>query len=191
MHRLFKLKDYHVGCTVLGKKGQRESELELYAKGEKPDAIIDYPVHATDYELVDIFNWQEEAAGMYSQMELIRHLSVNTSRAIDIKIEKGEIVPDLIVHMSECKTLRYYRKERVNEYANKFGWTVIEDNNKAKLFMEMVNEMRMDHSYKPVLLKALLTHADSQGKAKINDLIDYFLTYQQLYLQIILHVNRH
>ena len=179
MHRLFKLKDYHVGCTVLGKKGQRESELELYAKGEKPDAIIDYPVHATDYELVDIFNWQEEAAGMYSQMELIRHLSVNTSRAIDIKIEKGEIVPDLIVHMSECRTLRYYRKERVNEYANKFGWTVIEDNNKAKLFMEMVNEMRMDHSYKPVLLKALLTHADSQGKAKINDLIDYFRNYYE------------
>ena len=174
MHRLFKLKDYHAGGTVLGKKGQREAELNLYSKGERPDAIVDYPVHATDYELVDIFNWQEEAANMYSQLELLRHLSVNSSRAIDNKIEKGEIAPDLVVQMSENRTLHYYKKDRVQEYANKFGWTVIDDDNKYKLFMDMVNEMRMDHSYKPVLLKALLRCSDNQGKAKISDLVEYF-----------------
>ena len=53
MHRLFKLKDYHPGGTVLGKKGDREAEADLYAKGERPDAVIDYPVDATDYEIVD------------------------------------------------------------------------------------------------------------------------------------------
>ena len=174
MHRLFKLKDYHAGGTVLGKKGQREAEMELYAKGERPDAIVDYPVHATDYELVDIFNWQEEAANMYSQLELLRHLSINSSRAIDNKIEKGEIIPDLVVQMSENRTLHYYKKERVQEYANKFGWTVIDDDNKYKMFMDMVKEMRMDHSYKPVLLKALLMCSDNQGRAKISDLVEYF-----------------
>lgn len=174
MHRLFKLKDYHAGGTVLGKKGQREAEMELYAKGERPDAIVDYPVHATDYELVDIFNWQEEAANMYSQLELLRHLSINSSRAIDNKIEKGEIIPDLVVQMSENRTLHYYKKERVQEYANKFGWTVIDDDNKYKMFMDMVKEMRMDHSYKPVLLKALLKCSDNQGRAKISDLVEYF-----------------
>ncbi len=174
MHRLFKLKDYHAGGTVLGKRGQREAELELYAKGERPDAIVDYPVYATDYELVDIFNWQEEAANMYSQLELLRHLSVNSSRAIDNKIEKGEIAPDLVVQMSENRTLHYYRKERVNEFADKFGWTVIDDDNKYNLFMDMVKEMRMDHSYKPVLLKALLKCSDAQGRAKISDLVEYF-----------------
>ncbi|MBR2885925.1 MAG: DEAD/DEAH box helicase family protein [Clostridia bacterium] len=174
MHRLFKLKDYHAGGTVLGKKGQREAELELYTKGERPDAVVDYPVHATDYELVDIFNWQEEAANMYSQLELLRHLSINSSRAIDKKIEKGEIAPDLVVQMSENRTLHYYNKERVQEYASKFGWTVIDDDNKYKMFMDMVKEMRMDHSYKPVLLKALLNCSDSQGRAKISDLVEYF-----------------
>lgn len=174
MHRLFKLKDYHAGGTVLGKKGQREAELELYAKGERPDAVVDYPVHATDYELVDIFNWQEEAANMYSQLELLRHLSVNSSRAIDNKIEKDEIAPDLVVQMSENRTLHYYKKERVQEYASKFGWTVINDDNKYKLFMDMVKEMRMDHSYKPVLLKALFKCSDNQGRAKISDLVEYF-----------------
>lgn len=177
MHRLFKLKDYRAGGTVLGKKGVREAEAELYAKGERPDAVIDYPVHATDYELVDIFNWQEEAANMYSQMELIRHLSVNTSKAIDNKIRKGEISPDLVVRMSENRTLNYYKKERVQEYADKFGWTIIEDSNKAKMFIEMIKEMRMDHSYKPVLLKAVLYCADSKGRAKLSDIVDYFKKY--------------
>ena len=63
LHRLFRLKDYRAGGLVLGKKGEREAENDLYAKGERPDAVIDYPVDATDYEVVDIFNWQEEAAG--------------------------------------------------------------------------------------------------------------------------------
>ena len=53
-------------------------ETARYRKGEKPDAIIDYPVDATDYELVDIFNWQEEAAGMISQMEFVRRVDVQT-----------------------------------------------------------------------------------------------------------------
>ena len=34
LHRLFKLKDYNAGATVLGKKGQREAEAALYEKGE-------------------------------------------------------------------------------------------------------------------------------------------------------------
>ena len=76
LHRLFKLSEYHTGGTVVGKKGQREAEIGLYQKSEKPDAVIDYPVHATDYELVDIFNWQEEAAGMISQMEFVRRVDV-------------------------------------------------------------------------------------------------------------------
>lgn len=71
MHRLFKLKDYYAGGTVPGRKGDRESEADLYAKGERPDAMIDYPADATDYEIVDIFNWHEEAARTISQMECL------------------------------------------------------------------------------------------------------------------------
>lgn len=179
MHRLFKLKDYHAGGTVLGRKGDREAEDDLYAKGERPDAVIDYPVHATDYELVDIFNWQEEVSGMYSQMELIRHLSVNTTHTIDNYIKKGDIVPDFIVPMSENRVFRYYKKERVQEYSQRFGWTIIRDDNKANMFMEMVKEMRMDHSYKPVLLKAILTYADVNGKVKVSDLVEYFKNFYE------------
>ena len=69
LHRLFRLKDYHAGGLVPAPMAQKTAEESLYARGERPDALVDYPVDATDYELVDLFNWQEEAAGMLSQME--------------------------------------------------------------------------------------------------------------------------
>ena len=76
MHRLFKLKAYRPGQTVLEK--DRAADEALYERGEKPIALIDYPVNVTDYEAVDVFNWQEEAAGMISQMEFIRRVDVQS-----------------------------------------------------------------------------------------------------------------
>ena len=64
LHRLFKLKKYRPGQTALGK--DRTAEESLYERGEKPEALIYYPVSVTDCEAVDVFNWQEEAAGMIS-----------------------------------------------------------------------------------------------------------------------------
>ena len=61
LHRLFKLKEYKPGQLAVAPGARKAAEAELYARGEKPEALIDWPVDATDYELVDIFNWQEEA----------------------------------------------------------------------------------------------------------------------------------
>lgn len=179
MHRLFKLKDYHAGGTVLGRKGDREAEADLYAKVERPDAVIDYPVHATDYELVDIFNWQEEVAGMYSQLELVRHLSINKTQTIEEYIKKGKIIPDLVIPFSSERHFNYFKKERVEEYADAFGWTIITSQNKHQMFIDMVEKMTMDHSYKPVLLKAILTYADANGRAKISDIVSYFRAFYE------------
>ena len=173
MHRLFKLKDYHAGGTVLGKKGQREAEMELYAKGERPDAIIDYPVDTTDYEIVDIFNWQEEAQGMISQMEFVRRVDVQ-SETIERYLREGMLIPDLIVPMSEHRTFKYFKEETLISYAEKYNWKLIDDNNRIDLFMEMVEQMDMSYSYKPVLLKAIFAHADAKGRVKISDIVDYF-----------------
>lgn len=178
MHRLFKLKDYHAGGTVLGKRGQREAELELYAKGERPDAIIDYPVDATDYEIVDIFNWQEEAQGMISQMEFVRRVDVQ-SETIERYIREGMLIPDLIVPMSEHRTFKYFKEETLISYAEKYNWKLIDDNNRISLFLEMVEQMDMSYSYKPVLLKAVLTHADANGRVKISDIVDYFRSFYE------------
>lgn len=178
LHRLFKLKDYHAGATVLGKKGQREAETELYAKGERPDAVVDYPVDATDYEAVDIFNWQEEAAGMISQMEFVRRVDVQ-SETIEKYLREGKIVPDLIVPMSEHKSFKYFKGETLERYAQEFGWQLIDDANRKNLFMKMVEQMDMSYSYKPVLLKAMLKHADKSGRVKIDDIVVYFKSFYE------------
>ena len=178
LHRLFKLKEYHAGGTVVGKKGQREAENDLYRKGEKPDAIIDYPVDATDYELVDIFNWQEEAAGMISQMEFVRRVDVQTE-TIERYVREGKLVPDLIVPMSEHRTFKYFKEETLQAYAEQYGWKLIDDSNRKQLFMEMVEQMDMSYSYKPVLLKAILTYADAVGRVKISDIVSYFRSFYE------------
>ena len=76
LHRLLRLKKYRPGQMVLGKEQERAADEALYEKGEKPEVLIDYPVSVTDFEAVDVFNWQEEAAGMISQMEFIRRVDV-------------------------------------------------------------------------------------------------------------------
>ena len=178
LHRLFKLKDYHAGGTVVGKKGQRDAEEDLYRKSEKPDAIVDYPVDATDYELVDIFNWQEEAAGMISQMEFVRRVDVQTE-TIERYVREGKLVPDLIVPMSEHRTFKYFKEETLKAYAEQYGWRLIDDSNRKDLFMEMIRQMDMSYSYKPVLIKAILLCADDKGRVKLEDIVRYLRSYYE------------
>ena len=178
MHRLFKLKDYKPGKLVLGTKQQREADNQLYAKGEKPDAIVDFPIDATDYEAVDVFNWQEEAAGMISQMEFIRRVDVQ-SETVERYIREGKIIPDLIVPMSEHRVFKYFKEETLEAAAKQFDWKLINDDNRKELFMEMIKQMDMSYSYKPVLIKAVLTHADSKGRVKLDDIVAYFRSYYE------------
>lgn len=178
MHRLFKLSEYKPGKLVLGTKQQKAADDELYAKGEKPDAIIDFPVSATDYEAVDVFNWQEEAEGMISQMEFIRRVDAS-SETVEKYIREGEIIPDLIVPISEHRTFRYFTEETLEKTAEKFGWKLINDENRKELFMEMIRQMDMSYSYKPVLIKAILANADAKGRIKLDDIVAYFRNYYE------------
>jgi superfamily II DNA or RNA helicase len=173
MHRLFQLKDYNPGKLVLASQKTRTIEEGLYDKGEKPEAIIDYPVDATDYELVDIFNWQEEAQGMISLMEFIRRVDVQ-SETIERYVREGMLIPDLIVPMSELRTFKYFKKETLEKYAAQYGWTVITDENRKDLFMDMIRKMDMSYSYKPVLMKALLMYSDSKGRIDLKDVANFF-----------------
>lgn len=45
--------------------------------------------------------------------------------------------------------------------------------------MEMVEQMDMSYSYKPILLKAILTNADVNGRVKISDIVSYFRAYYE------------
>lgn len=178
LHRLFKLKDYKPGQLAVAPNVQKSAEAELYAKGEKPEALIDWPVDATDYEIVDIFNWQEEAEGMISQMAFVRRVDVQTE-TIEKYVRDGKLIPDLVVPMSEHRTFKYFKEETLQKYAEKYGWTLIDDNNRKDMFMDMIRTMDMSYSYKPVLIKAVMQYADGKGRIKLEDIINYFRTYYE------------
>ena len=178
LHRLFKLRNYRPGELVLSPQDRRAAEAELYARWEKPAALLDWPVDATDYELVDVFNWQDEAEGMVSQMEFVRRVNVQ-AETIERYVREGKLVPDLTVPMSEHRTFKYFKEESLERYARQYGWTLIDDSNRKDLFLDMVRKMDMSYSYKPVLLKAVLRYADEKGRVRLEDIADYFRTYYE------------
>ena len=178
LHRLFRLKDYQPGKLAVAPSARKAAEDDLYAKGEKPEALLDWPVDATDYELVDIFNWQEEAAGMISQMEFVRRVDVQTE-TIERYVREGKLLPDLVVPMSEHRTFKYFKEETLEKYAKQYGWRLIDDSNRKDLFMEMIRQMDMSYSYKPVLIKAILLYADEKGRVKLDDIVSYFRSFYE------------
>ena len=173
LHRLFRLDSYRPGQLAVAPKGMREAEESLYAKGDRPEAIVDYPVNASDYELVDLFNWQDEAAGMLSQMELVRRVNVQ-AETVEKYIAAGKLVPDLAVPMSEHRVFRFFKEETLKAASLAYGWTMIDDSNRKDIFMDMVRRMDMSYSYKPVLLLGFFRFADEKGRVKLDDLVGWF-----------------
>ena len=45
--------------------------------------------------------------------------------------------------------------------------------------MEMVEQMDMSYSYKPVLLKAIFANADNKGRVKLEDISAYFHSFYE------------
>lgn len=176
LHRLMKVGEYHPGKMVLAPKSQMQAEEALYAQGERPEAIVDYPVSADDYELVDLFNWQEEAAGMISQMEFVRRVDAQ-AETIEKYIRDGKLVPDLIVPLSDHRVFSFFSEDNLIHSAKQYGWTLINDDNRKNIFMNMVRKMDMSFSYKPILLLGILEHADLNGRVELSALAHYFREY--------------
>ena len=178
LHRMFGQSKYVEGGLVLGKDKDKIIDENLYLKGEKPEALIDFPIYSMDYEIVDVFNWQTEAEGMISEMQFVRMVDVQ-SETIDRYIREGKIVPDLEVKTGTTRVFRYFKEETIKKYADEFGWQLITNDTKKDMFMSMVEKMDMSYSYKPVLLKAIFNNIDDKGRVKLEDIVDYFIDFYQ------------
>lgn len=176
LHRMFNINKYVPGQYIIAPDHKRQMDKDLLAKGEKPSVYLDFPVDIRDYEIINLFNWQEEVRGMISQIEFVRMVNVQ-SETIDRYISEKMISPDLEVPMSNNRTFKYFREETVNKYAKQFDWQLITPANMKDMFMEMVDKMDMSYSYKPVLLKAIFEHIDEKGKVRVEDIVDYFIDY--------------
>lgn len=178
LHRILNLSKYVPGGLVLGTKHGIKWDNDMFKKGEKPQALIDYPVHATDYEIIELFNWQETAKQMISQLELIRRVSAQ-SETIERYIKDGKIKPDLIVPISEHRTFNYFKPERVKDFCKEFGWTEITSSNRMQMFVETCKKMVMSYSYKPVFLLAFFNNMNENREVLLDDVSQAFADYYE------------
>lgn len=173
MHRMFNISEYYPGGLVLGKKNDIRWDKTMFKHGEKPTAIIDYPVYALDYENVDIFNWQNEAKNMLSVLELTRRINVQYE-TVNNYIAEGKIKADLEIPIGNNKTFKYFKRDRIGEFCARFGWQEITIANIKDIFMKMLDYKAMTKSYKPVFIKAFFDFIDEKGSARIEDVVQAF-----------------
>ena len=178
LHRIFNIAEYRPGEYVVASEKQRQMDKDLFQKGEKPLVYLDFPIDVMDYELIELFNWQEEVKDMVSQIEFVRMVDVQRE-TIERYIREGKIKPDLEVPMGTNRTFKYFTEEKVYKYAKEFGWEIITPANMKDKFMDMVEVMDMSYSYKPVLLKAIFEHIDEKGRIRVEDIIDYFIDFYE------------
>ncbi len=176
LHRTFNIKDYKAGEYVVASQKQFQLDSDLLARGEKPSVFLDFPVDVADYELIDLFNWQDEVKDMISQLEFVRMVDVQTE-TIEKYLREGKIVADLEVPYGDKKSFKYFKEATVEKYAKQYGWELITAANMKDKFMDMVRAMDMSFSYKPVLLKAMLEHSDENGRVLVEDLVNYFIDF--------------
>ena len=67
----------------------------------------------------------------------------------------------------------------MEKYAKENGWTLIDDSNRKDLFMDMIRQMDMSYSYKPVLIKSIMLCADEKGRIKLSDIVSYFRSFYE------------
>lgn len=111
--------------------------------------------------------------GFLTQAELVKCVNVQRE-TIERYIQEGKIIPDRIEQLSNNRNIKYFLAEKVPQYAEQFGWTMIDENNRKKIFMDMIRKMSMSYSYKPIFLKALLQYANVDGTVSVWSLVSYF-----------------
>lgn len=178
IHRVLGVNDYVPGGLVLGTKHAIHMDRDMFRQGTKPETLVDYPVHMTGYETVDLFNWQDKAKNMVSQMGFVQMVSAQ-NETIERYLREGKIVPDFEVPIGEKRSFKFFEKETVKKYAEQFKWKLITRNNMKDVFMEMVKTMTMSYSYKPVFLLSFLDNMDETGSAKLEDVVTDFAAFYE------------
>lgn len=127
-------------------------------------------------EAIDYAETVDEKDGLISTEELIKSIDVQ-EETIQRLLRMGEIIPDLTIPKSEHRAISFFKEETVENYIKKFGWVRITDENRKKVFLDMVDEMRMSYSYKPLFLKAIFDECSEEGAVSIEKIVAYFFAF--------------
>lgn len=141
LHRMFNIKEYSPGGYVIAPENYKKLERDLIFKGEKPEVYLDYPVDLRDYEIIDLFNWQDEVKDMISLIEFVRMVDVQ-SETVERYIREKRIVADLEIPMGKTRTFKYFKEENIYKYVEEFGWELITPANMKEKFIDFYETRR-------------------------------------------------
>ena len=178
LHRVLDISKYQPMAYVLAPENKRKLDQDMLFKGEKPEAWLDVPIDVSDYEIIDLFNWQNSVKDMISQIEFVRMVDVQ-SETVERYIKDGKVKPDLSIPVGDKRMFHYFREESIRNIAKQYGWDLITPQNMADKFMKFIETMNMSFSYKPVLLKAIYEYMDSNGRVALPDVVDYFIDFYE------------
>ena len=169
---------YQPMAYVLAPENKRKLDQDMLFHGEKPEAWLDVPIDVSDYEIIDLFNWQNSVKDMISQIEFVRMVDVQ-SETVERYIKDGKVKLDLSTPFGDKRMFHYFREESIRNIAKQYGWDLITPQNMADKFMKFIETMDMSYSYKPVLLKAIYEYMDSSGRVALPDVVDYFIDFYE------------
>ena len=178
LHRVLDIAKYQPMTYVLAPENKRKLDQDMLFQGEKPEAWLDVPIDVSDYEIIDLFNWQNSVKDMISQIEFVRMVDVQ-SETVERYIKDGKVKPDLSIPFGDKRMFHYFREESIRNIAKQYGWDLITPQNMADKFMKFIETMDMSYSYKPVLLKAIYEYMDSSGRVALPDVVDYFIDFYE------------
>lgn len=180
LHRLFRARNYRPGALVLAPEDEMKNEQERIQKGEKIDTILPHNIFIRDYELVDLFDWQEEIKDMMSMHQLAVELYVD-DKTVRGWLEEGKISPgpDLELPMGKI-THRYFKNDRLEDIRKQMNIPARKAEEIREDFFKYVKAGHMSTSYKPVMLKSMLQAVNEKGQADLRVLTSYFrIFYEQ------------
>lgn len=64
LHRVLDIAKYQPMAYVLAPENKRKLDQDMLFQGEKPEAWLDVPIDMSDYEIIDLFNWQNGVKDM-------------------------------------------------------------------------------------------------------------------------------
>jgi len=179
LHRLFRSREYRPGAFVLAPQDKIDDEKRRLLLGEKLDTILPHNIFVRDYELVDLFDWQEEIKEMMSLHELAMELYVDDTTARhwvdEAKISPG---PDLELPMGRV-IHRYFKCERLDDIREQLNIPARKQDEIRDDFFKYVKAGQMSNSYKPVMLKGMLTLVNDKGQMELGALVSYFRNFYE------------
>ena len=112
LHRVLDIAKYQPMAYVLAPENKRKLDQDMLFQGEKPEAWLDVPIDVSDYEIIDLFNWQNSVKDMISQIEFVRMVDVQ-SETVERYIKDGKVIPDLSIPFGDKRMFHYFREESI------------------------------------------------------------------------------